>query len=213
MRKGENMWAFDAVVYYWLEQLLQEKYYVIKWAVGGTSIALDYIGSKKNFWYADPEWLRQTTATSDGGNSLLLSFIHEIDACIDQTLSNLKNGYQIDAFLWHQGESDCKRGNEYYTNLKAVVTYVRTHLTLKTGKDYSKLPFIFGTVARSNQFFSADVENAMKRLADNDSNIYLIDMSESELLSDNVHFSAKSAEYFGIQVYKRLEQVMKVSSK
>lgn len=32
-RSGKNnMWAFDAVTYYWLEQLLQEKFYVVKWA-------------------------------------------------------------------------------------------------------------------------------------------------------------------------------------
>ena len=46
-RSGKNnMWAFDAVTYYWLEQLLQEKFYVVKWAVGGTSIAPDYNASK-----------------------------------------------------------------------------------------------------------------------------------------------------------------------
>lgn len=43
------MWAFDAVTYYWLEQLLQEKFYVVKWAVGGTSIAPDYNASKDVF--------------------------------------------------------------------------------------------------------------------------------------------------------------------
>ena len=37
-----NLWAYDAVTYYWLEQLLKDKFYVIKWAVGGTSIAPNY---------------------------------------------------------------------------------------------------------------------------------------------------------------------------
>ena len=54
-----------------------------------------------------------------------MSFIQEIDICIDQTLSKLEEGYQIDAFLWHQGESDQRKGKDYYDNLKAVVTYVR----------------------------------------------------------------------------------------
>lgn len=71
--------------------------------------------------------------------------IANIDASIDQTLSKLKQGYQIDAFVWHQGESDYEHGKEYYQNLKGVVSYVRNHLTEKTGKDYSELPFIFGT--------------------------------------------------------------------
>lgn len=209
MRNGKNnMWAFDAVAYYGLEQLLQEEFYVIKWAVGGTSIAPNYNAPKGRFWSADPRWLAQVKSTSDGGNSLLLSFIQEIDVCIDRTLSRLEEGYQIDAFLWHQGESDHAKGKEYYDNLKTLVNYVRTHLTEKTGKDYSRLPFIFGTVARSNKYFSPEVENGMKRLAAEDPNIYLVDMSGAELLSDRLHFTAHSAEYLGQQVYKLLEQII-----
>ena len=203
------MWAFDAVTYYWLEQLLQEKFYVVKWAVGGTSIAPDYNASKGRFWSAAPEWLAQAKPTSDGGNSLLLSFIQEIDMCIDKTLSRLKDGYQIDAFLWHQGESDYAKSKDYYRNLKTMVAYVRMHLTEKTGKDYSRLPFIFGTVARSNKYFSREVENAMKQLAAEDPNMHLIDMSGAELLNDRLHFTAHSAEYLGQQVYKQLEQIIK----
>ena len=81
-----------------------------------------------------PEWLAQAKPTSDGGNSLLLSFIQEIDMCIDKTLSRLKDGYQIDAFLWHQGESDYAKSKDYYRNLKTMVAYVRMHLTEKTGR-------------------------------------------------------------------------------
>lgn len=209
-RSGKNnMWAFDAVTYYWLEQLLQEKFYVVKWAVGGTSIAPDYNASKGRFWSAAPEWLAQAKPTSDGGKSLLLSFIQEIDMCIDKTLSRLKDGYQIDAFLWHQGESDYAKSKDYYRNLKTMVAYVRMHLTEKTGKDYSRLPFIFGTVARSNKYFSREVENAMKQLAAEDPNMHLIDMSGAELLNDRLHFTAHSAEYLGQQVYKQLEQIIK----
>lgn len=87
--------------------------------------------------------MAENTATSEKGKSLLLSLIANIDASIDQTLSKLKQGYQIDAFVWHQGESDYEHGKEYYQNLKGVVSYVRNHLTEKTGKDYSELPFIF----------------------------------------------------------------------
>ena len=208
----KNMWAFDAVTYYWLEQLLQEKFYVVKWAVGGTAIAPNYDAPKGGYWSADAGWLARTKATSDRGNSLLLSFIQEIDVCIDRTLSQLKDGYQIDAFLWHQGESDYAKGKDYYNNLKTMVTYVRTHLTKKTGKDYSRLPFIFGTVARSNKRFNLDVEDAMKRLAAEDSNMYMIDMSGAELLDDKLHFTAHAAEYLGIQVYKQLERIVNGNS-
>ena len=213
MRSGKsNMWAFDAVTYYWLEQLLQEKFYVVKWAVGGTSVAPDYNVPKGRFWSANPEWLAQTKATSERGNSLLLSFIQEIDVCIDRTLSRLKDGYQIDAFLWHQGESDYAKSKDYYNNLKAVVAYVRAHLTEKTGKDYSRLPFVFGTVARSNKNFSQEVEDAMKRLAAEDPDMHLIDMSGAELLGDKLHFTAHSAEYLGKLMYEQLERIIKGTS-
>ena len=99
-------------------------------------------------------------------------------------------------------------GKDYYDNLKAVVTYVRTHLSQKTGKDYSKLPFIFGTVARSNKSYSSEVEAGMRRLAEEDSNAYLIDMSDAELLNDRLHFNKKSAEHLGREMYKCLAEIM-----
>ena len=71
------------------------------------------------------------------------------------------------------------------------------------------MPFIFGTVARSNKYFSREVENAMKQLAAEDPNMHLIDMSGAELLNDRLHFTAHSAEYLGQQVYKQLEQIIK----
>lgn len=40
------------------------------------------------------------------------------------------------------GESDYAKSKDYYRNLKTMVAYVRMHLTEKTGKDYSRLPFI-----------------------------------------------------------------------
>lgn len=167
-RAKPNTWGYDAITYYWLEQLWQEPFYVIKWAIGGTSIEPSNASDKSIHWSANPEWLANNTATSEKGRSSLLSFINDIDGCIDNTLSKLKNGYQIDAFLWHQGESDHAHGDKYYENLKAVVTYVRNHLSEKTGKDYSNLPFIFGTVAKKNKQYGSEVEAAMKRFAKED---------------------------------------------
>lgn len=206
-RAKPNTWGYDAITYYWLEQLWQEPFYVIKWAIGGTSIEPSNASDKSIHWSANPEWLANNTATSEKGRSLLLSFINDIDGCIDNTLSKLKNGYQIDAFLWHQGESDHTHGDKYYENLKAVVTYVRNHLSEKAGKDYSNLPFIFGTVAKKNKQYGSEVEAAMKRFAKEDKNAYLIDMSDAELMGDRLHFNQNSAEYLGKQMYEQIKAI------
>lgn len=198
-------WAYDAVTYYWMEQALKEKFYVIKTSLGGTAIDTACASTSKKYWFADPVWLKENSSVLRGGHSLLLSFTENIDACIDQTLSKLKEGYEIKAFLWHQGESDRKAGKRYYQNLKEVVAYVRQHLVEKTGKkEYARLPFICGTVSRYNKCFNSEVEEAMYRLAKEDKNFYVIDMAKGELQRDQLHFTAPAAEYLGIQMYDRL---------
>lgn len=206
-RGVENSWAYDAVTYLWLDQMVRDPLYIIKWAVGGTSIAVNKDSKSSAHWSADKGWLKRTCSTAEGGRSLLLSLTRQIDACIDSTLSALKDGYQVDALLWHQGESDYKQGKAYYKNLKGVFAHIRRHLTEKTGKDYSRLPIIMGTVARSNKCYSEEVEKAMKRLADEDPDIHLIDMGKAGLQRDRLHFDAQAAEYLGIQVYDRLLKV------
>lgn len=213
-RSQPNAWTYDAVTYYMLEKKLQEDFYVIKWAIGGTSIAPLEDKPDVACWYANQEWLSQNVATSEKneagekGKSLLLSFTNAIDVSIDKKLSKLENGYQIDAFLWHQGESDNNYGSDYYDNLKTMVTYVRNHLTEKTGKDYSKLPFILGTVPKKSKQYNVDVEKGMQRLAKEDANVHLIDMSDGELQGDKLHFNQNSAEYMGKQVYNLLVKIL-----
>lgn len=207
-RSTPEEWAYDAVTYYWLEQALQRDFYVVKWSLGGTAIDTRCSSNGGKYWSAEPEWLAANRPTSDGGKSLLLSFTEEIAACIDNELSGLPAGYEIKAFLWHQGESDWSRGEDYYGNLKAVVCHVRQFLVEKTGnKRYARLPFICGTVARSNIRYNRDVEEAFYKLAEEDKDFYVIDMSDGELQSDKLHFTARSAEYLGKQMYNRLVEL------
>jgi len=200
-------WAYDAVTYYWLEQALQEDFYVIKWSLGGTSIDTAAVSTGKYHWSADPAWLSQTSSTATGGRSLLLSLEENIAACIDSTLSKLDGGYEIVALLWHQGESDSRNGTgvRYYDNLKNMLNHVRSFIAVKTGEEkYMQLPFIYGTVSHANKRFSKDVEDAMYWLASEDKDCHGIDMSAGELQNDKLHFTKESGEYLGIQMYNVL---------
>lgn len=198
-------WAYDAVTYYNIDKATDKDFYVIKWSLGGTAIDTTCTSSHRMYWSADPTWLASTKSTREGGRSLLKSFTEQIAECIDTKLSKLPEGYEIKAFLWHQGESDKKAGKRYYDNLKGVVEYVRNFLVKKTGnKKYKNLPFICGTVAHSNKRFSTDIESAMYQLAKEDKNFYVIDMADGELQRDQLHFTAKSAEYLGKQMYQKL---------
>lgn len=207
-RITDGLWTYDAVTYYHIEQALQDDFYVIKWAVGGTSIGYPNDTTRGRYWSANPEWLSRTTSVENKGKSLLLSFTDAIDAAIDETLSKIERGYQIDAFLWHQGESDARYAEDYYQNLRGVIGHVRSHLTRKTGKDYSGLPFVFGSIPKTNRHYRPLVESAMQRIAEEDPNAYLIDMSEEELQGDRTHFNENSAEYLGNQMYKILDRIL-----
>lgn len=200
-----DKWAFDAVTYYFLEQAIQKPFYVVKWSLGGTAIDTGCRSNSEKYWNASSEFLAKNHSTLTGGKSLLLSFTETISLAIDSTLASLPEGYEVKAFLWHQGESDCQCGKNYYQNLKQLVNYVRDFLVKKTGsKYYNQLPFICGTVSRVNRQYNKDVERAMFQLSQEDKNFYVIDMSEAELQEDQLHFTQKSAEYLGVQVYNKL---------
>lgn len=212
MKNKPDRWAYDAVTYYRMDKALKSDFYVIKWSIGGTAIdpGCERSTSKK-YWSADSAWLSRNKSTLHKGKSLIKSLTEEIGACIDKKLSLLPEGYDIKAMLWHQGESDMKAGERYYDNLKAVVAYVRRYLAEKTGeKRYLQLPFICGTVSRANKCYNKDVEDAMYRLASEDSNFHVIDMSQGELQSDQLHFTAQSAEYLGNAMFDKLVSIKAV---
>ena len=66
-----------------------------------------------------------------------------------------------------------------------------------------RLPFITGTISHSSTQYNAVIENAQKRLAEEDPYFYLVYMSKGTLL-DPYHFDAKSTVYFGNCVYDLL---------
>ena len=117
-RKALNdRWGFDAIVYEQLNKRLQQPFYVIKHTMGGTAIDTTCARSThKQYWSADAAYLQRTRSASRKGKSLLKAFIEQIDDCVDGQLSQLKEGYDIKALLWHQGESDMPAAERYEDN-------------------------------------------------------------------------------------------------
>lgn len=199
---NHDSWGFDAIVYYRIEQLLKERFYVIKESLGGTSIDTLCKSRKQMHWCADAAWLSRNRAADKGGKSLLKALTENIGACIDKQLSTLPQGYDIKVMLWHQGESDIAQAARYHDNLHDVVAYVRNYLVKKTGKhEYAHLPVVCGTYAKKGRGYDKQVVDALYRLAKEDANFHVVDVSDATLLSDNIHFDAKGAELLGNRVF------------
>lgn len=198
-------WAYDAVVYYWLEKSLKRDFYIVKESLGGTAVDLRATSTQKMYWSANPAFLDSTQAADKGGKSLLKAFTENIGACIDQQLSKCEGGYELKAFIWHQGESDKKTADSYYENMKAVIDYVRDYLVKKTGqKRYESLPVILGGISHHSRGYSEKIERAQNMLASNLKNVYFVPVPEASLRSDKLHFDAAGAELLGRKIYNQL---------
>lgn len=219
-------WAYDAVTYYYIGQALSETFYVAKTSFGGTSIDPSVDNSPSGHdnawlggygagyhWSADPTFLAATakagtTFVNDDvtydGQSMLLSWIANIDAAID-AIEAQGDEVDIKAIIWHQGESDKNAAGSYYNNLKAMVAYVRNHLVTKTGDSkYATLPFFCGTIPHASSLCNSTVEKAFFTLEDEDANFHVIDLRDLTMLSDTKHFDAPSAELFGKRLFNRM---------
>lgn len=198
-------WAYDAVTYFWLEKSLHRDFYVIKESLGGTAIDLRAKSINNMYWSASTAFLDTTRSTTMGGRSLLKAFTENIGACIDQQLSKCKEGYEIKAFIWHQGESDRKTAEIYYDNMKAVIDYVRAYVVKKTGKKrYDTLPVILGGISHRGRGYSQGVEQAQIKLTQTVKNVYFVPVPDATLRSDNIHFDATGAELLGKKIYNQL---------
>ena len=121
--------------------------------------------------------------------------------------SQLSEGYDIKLMLWHQGESDRQQAQNYYHNLKQVISYVRQYLVEKTGKKkYAQLPIVLGGIAHQSKQWSQGVEDAQKKLANEDANIYLVEVPNASLGSDVLHFNAEGATELGTKMYQLIKR-------
>ncbi len=210
---GER-YAFCDVTNYWIDQAMSQSFYAIKCAYGGTAIAPGVTAAKLPVWYADATWMQThyaytgediTQEAYANNNSLTKNLTEGFASLADNVLAALDGGYDVKAILWHQGESDRNAASDYYTNFKTLIAYMRQAIYVKTGDEQDlTLPFIFGTVCRNSSQYSAGVETAQRQVADEDVNVYLIDMSNASLLSDNLHFDRQATEYLGKKMYNQL---------
>lgn len=200
--------GYDAFVYHYIGAATQQPFYVVKETLGGTAIDPSCSNSNNgHFWCCDPDWLAGQSAASQGGHSLMKSFERSFKACVDNTLSKIEEGYDVKAILWHQGESDRQAQGpaNYYRNLSTLIAHMRSFIAETTGNDaYLQLPFILGTVPHRSAQYVAEVEEAQRRIADEDPNVYLIDMADQPLQKDNLHFDATTGEYMATQVVRQL---------
>lgn len=199
--------AYDAIVYYRVEQALQQPFYVIKHAEGGTAIDPACKSSKNHHWSADEAFLDSTTSVNHGGLSLLKALEDNIDKSLDALKAQGKEA-DIKCMLWHQGESDRGKPANYHDNLKTLVQHIRQHLVTKTGnKRYARLPFICGTVPTNSKQYNKGVEDAMLQLANDDPNFHVIQMGEGTFIGDQLHFDLPTAERLGNAMFQKMKEL------
>lgn len=204
--RGAGAWrfAYDAIVYYLMEQKLQKPFYVIKQAEGGTSIDPACRSTNNHHWSADEAFLDSTTSVNLGGLSLLKALESNIDKSID-ALKAQGLEPDIKCMLWHQGESDRGKAQNYYTNLKAMIAHIRQHLVEKTGdKKYASLPFLCGAVPANSKQFKQQVEDAKLQLAQEDKNFHYIPLEDATFIGDQLHFDRPTAERLGRSMYDKM---------
>lgn len=213
--RGAGAWrfAYDAIVYYLVEQALQQPFYVIKQAEGGTSIDPACKSTNNHHWSADVAFLDSTSSVNLGGLSLLKALESNIDKSID-VLKNQGLEPDIKCMLWHQGESDRGKAANYYTNLKAMVAHIRQHLVEKTGnKKYATLPFLCGAVPSNSKQYKQQVEDAKRQLAQEDENFYYIPLEKATFIGDQLHFDRPTAERLGRCMYNKMVDLKLIKGK
>lgn len=204
--RGAGAWrfAYDAITYYLVEQALQQPFYVIKQAEGGTSIDPACRSTNNHHWSADVAFLDSTQSVNLGGLSLLKALESNIDKSID-ALKSQGQEPDIKCMLWHQGESDRGKAANYYANLKAMVSHIRQHLVEKTGnKKYAALPFLCGAVPTNSKQYKKQVEDAKQQLAQEDKNFHYIPLENATFIGDQLHFDRPTAERLGRGMYNKM---------
>lgn len=213
---NSNKCGFDAILYSMIAKTTDKSCYIIKEAKGGTAIDTLCNSAHNLYWNATPSWLKTAgianyikETDSTNGQSLLLQLEANIDSCISRTLSLLPEGFEIKCIIWHQGESDRSQATNYYENLKTLLNHLRMHI-VKTTEDisYYNLPLIVGGINKRSRQYNECVEFAKIRLADEDANVYYLNLDDCELRhDDNLHFNGKGCIQVAKKIYECLQNL------
>lgn len=200
--------AFCDFTNYYLNQALGRDFYAIKCAYGGTSITPGATYDHLPVWYAESSWIASNKpyrGDINEGKSLTLALTEGFKTLAERTLSKLPEGYDVKAIMWHQGESDRKKAGEYEKSFAEMITFMRREIYSVTGDEADlTLPFIFGTVSHASKQYNAVVEEAQLKVARELPNVYVIDLSDAGLKSDQLHFDGAWTEYLGKQMFNKL---------
>ena len=182
--EGKTNWGFDGALYYYLTTNANQTLYVMKLAEGNVSI--DPQGNTPNgdHWTADYEQLDESHALIRWFEKIICNHSYNNDE------------FEIRAFVWHQGCADHPAGpaSRYYENLKNVVNYVRGIV------GNPNLPFLTATISTRSAHYSAVVKNAQIKLAEEDPNVYLIDVEDAPLC-DSWHFTSDVLDWLGSKMF------------
>lgn len=189
-----NKWDFDAIVLKKLQHYLNDTVYSIKWAVGSTPI----YPFEASCWTPRIENLKKTFPTAVP----LLLKLEQSYRLAKQQDSN----FEIRCMLWHQGEDDAtntKAASLYYQSIRDVVDYVRGFT------DNPTLPFICGSIPLNGDthrlYYDGweKVNDALFKLADEDSNFYCVNLENATMMDEGYfyHFDAQSNINFADSIF------------
>lgn len=214
---SKRRFAFCDVTNHLIEKKLRRRFYAVKCTYGGSAIDPTARPAKVPTWYADAAWLKVHQAYAGeaidqepfkDNNSLAKALTERFRMLCDTTLARLKEGYDVKAIMWMQGESDrpATAAAAYYDNLKTLITYFRQSIAKATGhKKDQELPFIMATMPTNSKQFSPVVKAAQQRVARDLPNVYIIELGNVTLLPDRLHLDAKATEALGRQMFNCLK--------
>ncbi len=146
-----------------------EQVVIIKFAVGGTSM-YEY-------------WTTPTGEYPQGG--VLWNQLQDVMGEAFTALGEMGYEYDVEAFLWMQGESDADkryRARAYAGNLSSFIASMRTYV------GDPELPFILGRIRDAGQPHAETVREAQVSVAMNTPGVYWFDTDDLAFLPDGIHY-------------------------